>query len=470
MSEKKVWVVSNINEENLEPLSVGEVSRVDKLPETAPFAIILSKAEDQDWITLLASIRAKKDYRYTPIFYHGDVPPFLHHLFDGPADENVDKKSSVIYERMVGFGENVAQSDDKELMLLSYLYSREGIQMSGYLGLSPHIYEFPLLQVLFQNDPIEDGWQFLKDLVTRELLAQEGLLDEIQTCSACDSGLLNFKMSCPNCHSIDIKPQKFVHCFSCGKIAPIPEFLREERLICTRCKTKLSKLGVDYEKPKEDKLCNNCGHFFSEAEMELICLSCHKISPLQNMLARKLHYYTLTRRGEYLVRGIEKSIYKNFSHFFKVIDFDEFISITEWQIRLAERYSPVSFSVLTLQIINATEIVEEHGELNSERLIGQFFTCLRQIFRESDLSSRLDGTMYFLLPMTNQDGCLVVINRTTETVLQLASENIGVGLAVGISYMTSSEIIQEKLEGTLVPAELKTRMLESNLHVIKPKT
>jgi GGDEF domain-containing protein len=468
--QQTVWVVSNINEERLLPLLVDEVSNLNELPTESPFAIILSKSEGQDWISLLTDLRSKKEYRYTPVFYHGDVGEKLHHLFDGPADDLVLPKATIIYERMASFGANIMDSTDKETILMAYLYSRNDMRIKGYMNhLSSYIYEYPLLTILFSYDASFDGWRFLQDLVMRDLLAQDALIDEIQTCSSCESGMLNLKKSCPNCNSINIKPQKFVHCFSCGKIGPVPEFLREERLICSRCKTKLHELGVDYEKPKEDKLCNSCGHFFAESDIEFVCLVCHRTSLPQGLTSRRLYEYMLTRRGEYLVRGIEKSIYRNFSHFFKVIDYSEFMSIANWQTKLAERYSSIYFSVMTLQITNAPDLIEQQGEINSERLMGQFFTSLRQVFRESDLSSRLDGTMYFLLPMANQDGCLVIINRITQAVHELAKEDIGKDLTVGVSYMTSSEIIQSELQGDLVVAELQARMVGSNIYLIGPK-
>lgn len=470
MKKKSVWVVSNINEETLLPLVVDRVATLQELPATPPFAVILSKSEGQDWIELLTHMRSNEAYRFIPVFYHGDVEPNLQHLFDGAADDKVMVKAAYIYERIKTFSTNIPASTDKELILLAYLYSRAPFILRGYIShRSPFIYEYPLLNVLFHSQDTFDGWQFLQDLAMRDLLTQEALIDEIKTCSSCESGLLNLKNSCPNCHSIDIKPQKFVHCYSCGKIGPVPEFLREERLICSRCKTKLTELGVDYEKPKEDKMCNSCGHFFAESEIELVCLVCHRASSPQTLTARRLYDYSLSRRGEYLIRGIEKSIYREFNHFFKVIDHNAFMLIASWQAKLSKRYSSIYFSVMTLQITNEAELIAKQGETNSERLMGQFFTALCQSFRDSDLSSRIEGTMFFLLPMATQDGCLVIIDRIKQTVSQLAEEDIGKDLTVGVSYMTSTEINQSEIQGDLVLAELQARMLESNVCFIGAK-
>lgn len=468
--QETVWVVSNINEQSLLPLVVDEVSHLDNLPIVPPFAVVLSKSDDQNWMSLLTELRAKKGYRFTPVFYHGDVDNKLKPLFDGPADDHIMVKSRLIYDRMSSFGNGILHCSDKESILLAYLYSRPELRIDGYISHhSPYIYEYPLLSTLFACNALFDSWRFLQDLVMRDLLAQDVLLDEIQTCHSCESGMLNIKNSCSKCHSIDIKPQKFVHCFSCGNIGPVPEFLREERLICSVCKTRLHELGVDYEKPREDKLCNRCGHFFIESDIEVVCLACQQTSSMSMLGSRRLYRYSITQRAEYLVRGIEKSIYRNFSHFFKVTDYLEFISIVNWQSQLARRYSSLYFSIMTLHITNVSELIQLQGEASSERVMSQFFTSLRQVFRESDLSSRLDGTMYFLLPMANQDGCLVILNRITQAVLDLAQESIGNELTVGVSYMTSSDMLQANLSHNLVITELHDHIVGNNMYLIRPK-
>lgn len=462
--QQTVWVVSNINEKKLLPLAVDQVTNLSDLPEVPPFAVILSKSEDQDWVELITSLRARKAYRFTPIFYHGDVESKLQYLFDGSDDIDITEKATQIHELITHFDPGVFDSVDKELVLMAYLYSRPNFLLKGHVSYeSPYIYEFPLLKVLFSEEVIVDEWRFLEDLTLRNLLVQEALIDEIKMCVSCESGLLNIKNSCPSCHSIDIKSQKFVHCFSCGKIGPVPEFLRENRLICSRCNVKLDDIGVDYEKPKEDKLCNNCGNFFAESQVEAVCLVCHRNSLPQELTSRRLYDYGLTRRGEYLVHGIEKNLYREFNHFFKVIDHSAFMLITSWQSKLAKRYSSVYFTVLTLQITNEAELIANLGSTNSERLMGLFFTGLCQAFRESDISSRQEGTMYFFLPMVNQDGCLTVIERIKQTIELLAEEMIGTNFAASISYMTSAEIIENERGGDLLIAELQARLLEHNV-------
>ena len=149
MKQQTVWVVSNINEEQLLPLLVDEVSNLEGLPEQAPFAIILSKSEDQEWIQLLTDLRSKKEYQFTPVFYHGDMETNLQHLFDGAADESVMAKATLIYERINTFEPHVKESTDKEAILLAYMYSRGEMRLKGQVShKSAFILEYPLLQLI----------------------------------------------------------------------------------------------------------------------------------------------------------------------------------------------------------------------------------------------------------------------------------------------------------------------------------
>ncbi|MGQ3892170.1 TackOD1 domain-containing metal-binding protein [Legionella sp. CNM-4043-24] len=468
--QQTVWVVSNINEKQLLPLKMDTIAQIGDLPEQPPHAVILSKLEGQSWIELLRELRSREGYFFVPVFYHGDVADNLQHLFDGPADERLTERATAIHQRLALIDKEWMDLNDEKSRLMSYMHSRPGLFMQGYINYqSPYALEFPLFSVLFAKSLEFDAWGFLQILVVRGFLEQNKLLEEIQTCNSCDSGLLNLKRNCPGCKSIDIKAQKFVHCFSCGKIGPVPEFLRHERLLCSGCNTRLLELGVDYEKPIEDKLCNKCGHFFSEPELNVVCLVCQKNYSLNEVGSRRLYEYRLTEHAEYLVRGVKKSIFRNFKQYFKLTDYTSFLSTVAWQTKLAERYSSIYFCVLTLNIINESDLVARQGEANAERLLSQLFIALRQIFRESDLASRHEEHMYFLLPMANQDGCMVIVERIIKAVQQLTEEEIGRDLRVGVSHISSDEIIKHAFHGDALLTELIARMVDCNIGLLESK-
>lgn len=466
-SQQTVWVVSNINKEKLLPLKVDQVQDLHTIPANPPFALILSKSEQQDWFDLVQFVRSNKAYRFIPLFYHGDIEPHLKNLFDGPAETGVPVKAKIIHERIALLASSMLEAEDLESILLSYLYTRSDMILEAHKTYaSSMIYTFPLIKALVCKSQAIDEWGFVQDLVLRNLLTENQLIDEIRTCTSCHSGLLNIKTSCPSCHSIDIRPQKFIHCFSCGQIGPIPEFLRQERLICSNCHVKLRQIGVDYEKPLEEKICNKCGHFFAMADTKIICLACHHTSSLTELNPRRLYNYKISRNSEYLIRGIDKSTYRNFTDYFKVMDFTNFMATLSWQTKLAERYDTIYFCLMSLEITNENEIVNALGKEDSEHLLSKFFIYLRKLFRDSDLSSRINSIMFFLLPLAKQEGCLIILERLKEAVNELALENKQYDLCLGVSFMTSHEIIQSNLLNDVAANELHARMIDNNLSVI----
>ncbi|WP_133139664.1 GGDEF domain-containing protein [Legionella genomosp. 1] len=463
---QSIWMISNISDDKFLPFKVEIVGQINELPKQSPYAIVMSKKERQEWVALLRELRSIPTYRYTPIFYHGDIDESLQDLFDGSADDELLTKAHAIHQRLKKIPGNVLLSEEKEVMLSTYLYTRPELKLRGQISYhNPYVYYFPLITLFSSQEEKRDDWEFLEDLVLRDILSQHNLIDEIKICSFCSSGLLNLKNSCPSCHSIRIKLQNFVHCYTCGKIGPVPEFLRRERLICSRCNTKLEELGVDYDKPVEDKMCMDCGHFFAEAEVNMMCLVCQRLFFIDELKTRYLYDYSLTRRAEYLVQGIEKEIYHNFHQFFNVIDYIVFMAIVSWQAKLAERYNTWYFSIMTLRILNEDQLLHEKGIVNTERSMGQFFKKLRQIFRESDLSSRMEGTMFFLLPMTDREGCLALIDRIRQYLSQEMGSEIK-ELALGLSYLTSSEMISGQMEGELITTELLARLNDSSSHLL----
>jgi hypothetical protein len=321
---------------------------------------------------------------------------------------------------------------------------------------------FPLIKPITGSRSQLDEWDFLQSLMNRELISMEELIDEIQTCPFCQGGLLNFKNSCPNCQSIDIKAQQFIHCFTCANIAPMDEFLRLEKLICPRCNAKLRHIGIDYDKPLEDKLCNKCAFYFLDAEVNIICLKCLKIHKPENLVTRRLYNYKLSKRGELLALGIEKKIQRQYSHFFKFIDYTLFLAVVKWQTILAKRYDTNYFSILALKIVNEDEILSEVGIYYTEKLLNEFYKRLRNIFRESDLGTQEERFVLFLLPMTDAEGCNVLLKRIKQFSEKQELSKSEKKLVVHLGFITSKDIIQTSQELELQIAELHSQLGDDN--------
>jgi hypothetical protein len=129
---------------------------------------------------------------------------------------------------------------------------------------NPYGFSYPLVNALSPEGTANDHWYVLNALLKREYLEPVEASNEIQVCSQCEGGLLNFKNCCPNCESVDLHMEPFVHCFSCGNVGPVKELMSHQELVCNRCQTTLKHIGIDYDKPLEDKICEKCQHRFFE--------------------------------------------------------------------------------------------------------------------------------------------------------------------------------------------------------------
>ncbi|OCH99239.1 hypothetical protein A8135_08320 [Legionella jamestowniensis] len=457
MNDQIIWILGSTKNLDL-PYPIRWISSEKELPKEDCFAIALDLNNLQNYFEKVTALRQRKTYRFTPIFYLGKSDRFHADIFDGELDKESQTVALAIHERiqLIPF---TGVLEDRELFLLSYLFTRSTLMVHGHLTPSfTNGISFPLLKVLFGENNGVDEWNFLQNMVSRDLLFQEKLVDEIQTCPSCHSGLLNYKNACPNCHSIDIQVQQFIHCFSCGNIEPSTRFLRQERLICPRCNAKLRHIGMDYDKPLEDKSCNQCGFYFLDAEVIIICMNCSKNTPPENLVARRLYIYKLTKHGEFLARGIEKKIQTHFNNFFAFIEFEAFFSIIKWQIKLATRYKDLHFSVLSLKITNEEELLNELGVFHTEKLLAEFYERLRHVFRDSDLASHGENFVLFFLPMTDEQGCQVLLNRIQEFSKQQKLSMSEKKLIVHMGFITSEEVTKSQQDAEYLIANLHSRI------------
>lgn len=460
MDEEIVFILGSRKEHLHFPFKTAWLLSEGDLPEEGCFAVAFILEDFDNFMQSIVKLRKRHAYHLTPLFYWGDSEKNQFDLdaFDGKFDDSSLKIAKQINEHIQALP-HLNFENNTEVLLLSYLFTRPRAKIAGYLTLSePKGISYPLVKALIGQPKNFDEWSFLENLVSRDLLARVDLIDEIQTCPFCHSGLLNYKNSCPNCHSVDIRSQQFIHCFSCGNIGPMNEFFRQEKLICPRCHTKLRHIGIDYDKPLEDKLCNQCSFYFLDAEINVICMNCLKVQNPEKLVSRRVYTYQLSKRGEFLARGIEKKIQTDYSQFFDFIAWPMFMAILKWQLQLATRYKDLHFSLLALKIANKNDILNEFGIHHAEKLLTEFYERLRNIFRESDLATQEEDFLLFFLPMTNKEGCEVILKRIRQFSEQQRLSESPKKLLVTMSYMTSSEMIQSKQEASLLVASLHSRM------------
>ena len=183
-----------------------------------------------------------------------------------------------------------------ENRILSYFYTRPNFTIAPKSDKYHEMfYYFPLVEQF--HDGQEDYFYWLEEMSSQNILSKIKLIDRIFCCPYCFSALLKFSDHCPNCNSINIINVKFIHCFTCGYIAPESIFLKNERFVCPSCKSKLRLIGQDYDRPLENGVCNDCGNYHIDCKLEVTCLACNKTFMTEDLTKKLIYEYKLTEYG-----------------------------------------------------------------------------------------------------------------------------------------------------------------------------
>jgi len=183
-----------------------------------------------------------------------------------------------------------------ENKILSYFYTRPDYNIVPKLDKHKEMfYYFPLVEYFYDGQ--EDYFYWLEDMANQNIFSKVKLVDRLFCCPFCFSALMKFSDHCPSCGSINIRNEKFIHCFTCGHVAPESNFLKNERFVCPSCKAKLKLIGEDYDRPLENGVCMDCGNYHIDSKLEVSCLTCHKNFTTEDLSKKFIYEYKLTEFG-----------------------------------------------------------------------------------------------------------------------------------------------------------------------------
>ncbi|ARB92366.1 diguanylate cyclase [Legionella longbeachae] len=432
---------------------IETIANIEQLPQSGCSFVVFNSNDESFDYSLITKVRQKTNYELIPIFYLGKEDPFLNQIIDGIFNDDSLDIALKIQEKIISINEYITNIDEFESLLIYYAYVRNDFVISCKLNYhNPAGFYYPLLAAFNFQDNSTDSWRILENMESRKLLVHHQIVDEIQSCPHCYSGLLNFKNCCPNCESSNITTKSFVHCFTCGNIAPLSDFLHGHALTCIRCQSTLRHIGIDYDKPMEDKICETCKSCFFEENVKALCMVCSKLTPPENLESRKLYEYTLASRGQAIAQGVDKEIMVEAEQFLKLTELSVFMLILTWQLLLARRHAALHFSLISLSITNEDELVATYGMLKTEQLTLEFFERIRVLLRDSDLIARDDNVLVFLLPMTPAQNCITLLERIQSFTQKQQVGNLNI--KINLTMMHSSELLEKNISKDLVLNEL----------------
>jgi hypothetical protein len=458
MPDAKIGYIISVTAIN-EPIDVpcSIITNTHELPSNGCHFIILNSKSPLFNQSLISELRQKDHYQLTPLYYLGDESAELNQITDGQFSIKALAEADAIHEKIKLLAEiNRLNLHDLEHLMICYAYVRGDLILSCALDFQkPAGFYYPLINVFSKEANSITVWQILEDMEAKKLISHHQLVDELQACTHCHSGLLNFKTCCPSCESSKINTQPFVHCFACGNMGPQSEFMQQNRLICARCNNILRHIGIDYDKPLEDKICQNCNFYFFEGSVNALCLVCKKLTRPDQLESRKLYDYILTARGKALAQGETGDLSLELGHFLKLIDLKIFMMIIKWQLLLVKRHKNTQFSVVALRITNEQELISNYGLLRTESMLIQFFERARTLLRDTDLVTRDNSVVLFFLPMTDIPGCTVLIERINSFAKTQLIETTQ--LALKTTMIHSKEIMDRDIDLDVFLNELYNR-------------
>tara|TARA_R110002126_G_scaffold291802_1_gene459127 strand:+ start:28193 stop:29575 length:1383 start_codon:yes stop_codon:yes gene_type:complete len=436
-----------------------QINALEHLPEEG-CSFVVFDFDDNITFETLATLRQTKTYRYCPFFSWDGAPDKCKALLDGGFDEAAYSKAEAINERITICQQNDGahpEKQDMNVFICRYMFSRENLDILPRITYE-NIYGFvyPIVQALASEGSANEHWYVLNALVKRGYFEAREVVNELQICPGCEGGLLNFKHCCPNCESVDLHIEPFVHCFTCGNVGPVKEFMKHQELVCGRCQTTLKHIGIDYDKPLEDKICEKCQHRFFDPSTRFMCLACEKIGDPESLNTRKLCAFHLTKKGEEFSKNNLQKLELDLGAFFELINFDLLELIIQWQVGVAQRHKEVEFVAGVMFVENIDALIEDIGFLKTEQQLVLFYENARDLFRQTDLLSVDDDKLFCLLTMTNSQYIPIIQERIRDFDKDHADK--GGKLSIKFGFVSSSEILEGKLDKELLINEMLNRV------------
>jgi GGDEF domain-containing protein len=416
-------------------------------------AIVLqpsSAREEQDWLTAL-----RRDPRmalrpiYAPALGEADVAALLDGAPGSPEQlrrgiEEIDARLAALPAREL--------VDDEE-RLLAYLYTRPARLIEPLPDWrSSQLYRYPLLDALDRTGQRATAWA--QSLKRRGLIERVRLVDRVRQCMSCASSHLNYVDECPACGDLDIGETIFLHCHTCGHVAPQEAFLSAEGLSCGKCQARLRHIGVDYDRALETCCCLSCGARFSEAQVSARCLDCGRKQSTTDLAEHCIESFRLSDRGERAART------GNVGDLLSLIDDANcahpalFAYTLEWLLNLRLRHKEVAFGVVCIRLANIRELIDVVSRARAAQLIDSFATRLRELVRSTDLLMRSDERhCWLLLPQTDAPGVRTIAARI-RALPALSTLPREMRLELGLNVVVSAELGPEQRNAKLLMAEM----------------
>lgn len=368
-------------------------------------AIILSDDLVQNFLQndyVLSALRQHENFCLTPIFTAEKTP--LTDLCDGYC-QNESQVLTKIADIKARLGKLVTRPQDAKSQFLAYVYSRAPFDIIPGTDWHASTYYYYPLADLFITDNLRTP-SFLNELSEKNWLTKNKSLRAQFICTHCESAHLSFTERCPECHHEDIQSNPFLHCFSCGLIAPETEFLEQGRFKCPKCKSLLRHIGEEYDRPLESGECMHCHEYYQEPELWVRCMLCEKDYSPERLAKSNRRIYHVSKTNAMNILEVYFMANLNIFDDIHYMESSFFMALVDWLFSLSQRYSDDAFSLVGFSLKLTPETIP---------FLHEFAEQLKKILRETDILTRMmEDEIWLLLPKTNEDGLKSVLSRINK--------------------------------------------------------
>jgi len=341
--------------------------------------------------------------------------------------------------------------------VINLLTSRE----KKYLKAIPYMqsgigYFFPELSVNFASI---DEFNAIKIM---QIAENEGLFtslfnERIYLCTNCSGGYLNYREVCPQCNSSHSKTEDLVHHFPCAYVGPINDFKNtiDDELNCPKCNKTLRHIGVDYDKPSVLHTCQKCSHQFQDSHVKAKCIACLFDNDVQNLVAKEIRDYKITRKGISVSYNGYISTSKDFDEVPGTVKYDVFKIMLKYEIERLRQNDYVS-NIGFVHLSNAGEIYSRIGVDRQKSLIGEMINILRNNLRSADFISFYDASTLVLsmneIPNKIANKILNEISNLTIRLMKMNFKSVEIQIktnAIELNTEVSHELQLQQLMKTI---------------------
>ncbi len=377
-------------------------------------------------------------------------------IFDQTTSDDLSSKFEALNQWIEKIPNPLEHSDiNISLKALRLIASRD-TEITPIMTTQAHSgYDYPAISTMFEKDDsaLFDTLAFLED----QRLLSSRFVTKTHLCGQCNSAFINFKETCPDCKSENIKADELIHHFKCAYTGEFSEFVFGDELICPKCDRRLHHIGVDYDKPSSIFRCGNCANSFQEPEISSTCFSCGRSSKPENLTLQTINAFSATSIGHnaaiYGLESLFSNILETELNLFTHTAFKDFIKI---EVSRTERYKITNSTFVIAQFTNLESLYVSLGK-RAEEVFSELSAIFKSILRQSDIiSARNESVFFMILTETDTAQAKIAIDRLTSGVTQLFENNL--------DYSPKILTRIEKIDGQLDVEKSLELLLENDVH------